>query len=165
MHSKRFARSTALIAAIGALALGTASTSAAHETSVRWVQLNPGTSSSAYTLSYTHGSHSLTMYAYFGSVTTTRIYLDRLTFRYTNVDPQCIFGGRAYIWNSSLQLTLNADRDRTYCGTSYYTLQVDRNFYGGQSNGRASVTVQKNSVDAYWTEGQAHHSKAVFYVP
>jgi hypothetical protein len=166
MDPKRFACSAALVAAITALALATASASAAHETRLRWITLTPGTSSSARTVGpYSHASHNLTMYAYFGRVTNTRLYLDKIIFKYATVDRRCIFGGRAYIWNSSLQLTLNADRSRTYCRMSSYTLQVDRTFYRGQSNGKASVSVQKNSADAYWDASQSHRSNVVFYVP
>ena len=168
MERKRRATLTAAAAVTAtALAFAAAPTATAHETSVRWVTLTPGTSSSARTVGpYSHISHNLTMYAYFGRVTRTSLYLDRITFKYTNIDPRCIFGGRAYIWNSSLQLTKDAGRSRTYCsGIQTFTVQVDRTFYGGQSNGRASVTVQKNSADAYWDAAQSHRSNVVFYVP
>lgn len=163
MERKR-RRASAALGAVAAV-LVVAPPAWGHETGVKWIKLTPGTSSSARSVEYGHTSHKLTIIAYFGGVRKTRLYLDRLVFKYRSVDPRCIFGGKAWVWNSSLQVTYDADRSRTYCSSGSYKLPIGRTFYGGQSNGKASVTVQKNSADGYSSASQSHRSNVVFYVP
>jgi hypothetical protein len=161
---KRLAALTALVA------LAAAPVARGHDSDVRWVKLTPGTSSSARSVYYRHGSgtHRLTVIAYFGRVTRTTLFLDRFTFRYTRVDPRCFHGGKAFVWNSSTQLALRADEGRTYCRAQSFRLPIRRTFRGGRPNGRASVTLQKVTLDSYWCTDlacSAHRSNVVFYVP
>jgi hypothetical protein len=155
------------IGAIIVSALLAAPVASAHPSGVHWVKLTAGTSSSVRSTSFGHGTHTLTMIAYFGRVTSTSAYLDHVTFKYSAID-SCVHGGKVYVWNSNLQLTYTGDGSATYCSASSWTRQVDRTFYRGQTNGKASVAVEKNSLDSYWCTPVAcgaHRSSAVFYVP
>jgi hypothetical protein len=158
-----------LAALIALLAAAVPATAQAHDSRVRWIELTPGTSSSVRSLTFNHGSgtHRMTVIAYFGRVTRTRLFLDHFTFRYTHVDPRCFHGGKAFVWNSNAQLALRADEGRTYCRNRSFRLPIRRTFRGGQSNGKASVALQKVTLGSYWCTDlacSAHRSNVVFYV-
>ena len=162
-RTRHWAALAAVVAAVTA-ALALPLSAAAHNP-VHSIKLTPGTSSSARSTSYDHGTFSIRMTAYFGRVTQTSAYLDHVTF-YTCPDIS-INGGLMFAYNNSVTYRYVADSSRTYFSCGYFTQQVDRTFYHGYSNGNVAITVEKRNIDPYcsMTACDMHSSYAVFYVP
>jgi hypothetical protein len=155
----------AIAAAVASLAIPSAA--AAHPTGVHWITLTPGTSSSVRQTTFTgHSGFRLRETAYFGAVNRRCAFLDHINFYVYNIQPGGISGGKAYVWNSNGQFTYNADWGTLYTFPVTHRLGVSRWFCGGQSDGDASVSVEKDHVAGCFPQSCAwHRSKAVYYVP
>jgi hypothetical protein len=138
----------------------------AHGTSVHWITLTPNTSSSVRQTTFTgHSGFDLRVTAYFGTVNRRCAFLRYANFYIYNLQAGGMGGGVAHVWNSSTQVTYDADRSVVYYSPSTYRLGVSRWFCGGQSNGDASVTIEKKNIAGCWSSCIGHNSRMVFYVP
>jgi hypothetical protein len=164
MQYSTYRRAAAALLVAVAAALVVAFPATAHNP-VHWVKLTPGTSSSARSTSYDHGSFTIKMVAYFGRVRRTSAYLDHVTF--TTCPDVSINGGLFFAYNSNSDSgRKTADSGRTYFSCGSFTQQVDRTFTGGYSNGNVAITVEKRNIDPYCSmvACDMHTSYAVFYV-
>jgi hypothetical protein len=163
---RRLGRGLVLLAATVSASLALAAPAGAHGVGVHWVTLTPGTSSSVRSTTFTgHSGFQLEVTAHFGQVTNGSAFLDYVDFRVYNIQVMGISGGQAYVWNSATQLTYEADRAETYYSAATYRLNVSRWFIGGQGNGQASVTIEKDNVAWAGTDAVGHRSPVTFYVP
>ncbi len=152
--------------AVGSLCLMLPAGVSAHGSSVHWITLAPNTSSSARQTTFpTHSGFDLRVTAYFGTVNRRCAFLRYVNFYIYNLQAGGMGGGVAHVWNSSTQVTYDADRSVVYYSARTYRLGVSRWFCGGQSNGDASVTIEKKNIAGCWSSCIGHNSKMVFYVP
>ena len=153
--------------AAGSLFLALPAGVSAHGTSVHWITLAPGTSSSVRQATFKrHSGFDLRVTAYFGTVNRRCAFLRYINFYIYNIQPGGMGGGKAHVWNSNTQITYDADWGRVYYSPATYRLGVSRWYCGGQSNGNASVAVEKDNVAGCWDpECVWHRSKMIFYVP
>jgi hypothetical protein len=152
--------------AVGSLALAVPAGVSAHNSDVHWIRLTPGTSSSVRQTTFTgHSGFDLRVTAYFGTVNKRCAFLRYVNFYIYNLQPGGMGGGVAHVWNSSTQVTYDADRSAAYYSPATYRLGVSRWFCGGQPSGNASVTIEKKNIALCWYSCTGHNSRMVFYVP
>jgi hypothetical protein len=133
--------------AVGSLFLTLPAGVSAHGSDVHWITLTPGTSSSVRQTTFTgHSGFDLRVTAYLGTVNRRCAFLRYVNFYIYNLQPGGMGGGVAHVWNSSTQVTYDADRSAAYYSAATYRLGVSRWFCGGQSNGDASVTIEKKNI-------------------
>jgi hypothetical protein len=162
----QLARRVTVLGAIVAANLVLAFPAAAHEVGPHQITLTPGTSGTSYTTVFTgHQGFRLRLFANFGQITNGSLFLQSVDFELEEVQND-ISGGRAYIWNSSSQLTYDADRAYYYTGPYSFHLEVNQWFVGGYGpNNTAAVTIEKDNVAWIGTEPVGHRSQVTFYVP
>jgi hypothetical protein len=162
------ARLSVPLALVGAVLLLVLSGSASGHVipQVHSITLTPGTSSSVRQTTFTsHSGFKLRETAYFGTVNRTCAFLRYINFYIYDIQPGGMGGGRAHVWNSNTQLTYGADAGRIYYSPATYRLGVSRWFCGGQSNGNASVAVEKDNIASCWDDCAWHRSSAIYRVP
>jgi hypothetical protein len=160
-------RRFALILGLG-IALALASGAWGHTAGPHKVTLTPGTSSSVRQTTFTgHSGFDLRVTAYFGTVNKHCAFLRYMTFYIYNIQPNGMGGGKAHLWNTSVQLNYNADAGRQYYSPATYRLDVSRWFCGGYGSAdHAAVTLEKENIALCWWNTCAwHRSQATFYVP
>jgi hypothetical protein len=161
-HGKFWTALTAVVGAVAA-ALAFALPASAHHPS-RGITLTAGTSSSARSTSFDHGSFKITIVAYFGRVTRTTAFLDHITFKTCPDSGRSVGGGLMFAYNHAVTYRYNADSSRVYYSCGSFTQQVDKTFTGGYANGNVAITMDKRQncvIDGCST----HESTVVFYVP
>ena len=136
----------------------------AHLGSIHWVKLAPNTSSSVRQTTFAgHSGFDLRVTASFRAVNRRCAFLDHVNFYIYNLQPGGMGGGVAHVWNSSTQVTYDADRSVVYYSPATYRLGVSRWFCGGQSSGNASITIEKKKIAGCWSSCAGHNSGTVDY--
>lgn len=158
---------TFAIVLVAGIALALPAVSSGHTAGPHKVTLKPGTSSSVRQTTFTgHSGFDLRFTAYFGTVNTHCAFLDHINFYIYNLGPNGMGGGKAYLYNAAVQLAYDADVGRYYYSATTYRLNVSRWWCGGYGPAdHAAVTVEKLNIGGCWSDCNAHHSIATFYVP
>ena len=112
---------------------------------------------------------------HWGVITATKAHVKYVKFLYYKPSAGYIMGGRAAAYNAGGYVNDSyADRNKAYTRASptnsyagSWTFPVNRTFYGGQTNGRIVVNVDKHTqLGSYVTGDECHgHYTVVYYVP